>query len=463
MKVSVKNLGILKEAQFDVGDMTIICGTNNTGKTYATYSLYGFLKYWNEVFVPGFLTIDTVQSLRKNGYVKIAVEDISKSIDRVIYSACSGFSDNLPAVFAAPRRYFADTVFEVSLNRSVNYQNKKTMPYTADLNKKTAIQIHRNNDEDFIELRINTEKREPDIENEYLLEKQANRSVLRYLYGDVFPVPFIISIERTGAAMFQRELDLSRNRLLELLGDVDKDINPFSFMETYNNKGYALPVREDVDFIRGLESIVKQDSIISQGNPDIIDVFNSILGGGYRISKEGLYYIPDKSNVRLTMSESASSVRSLLNMGIYLRHIAQPGDFLMIDEPELNLHPMNQRLIARVLARLVNAGIRVFITTHSDYILKELNSLIMLHNTSTTSGKVMEKYHYQANELLDPKKIKAYIAKKDLIRVDGKSRRQRHNTFLPAPIGEHGIEIEDFDDVINIMNDIQEEILFGDA
>ena len=44
MKISLKNVGMLDEAEFEVGDLTIICGENNTGKTYATYSLYGFLQ-----------------------------------------------------------------------------------------------------------------------------------------------------------------------------------------------------------------------------------------------------------------------------------------------------------------------------------------------------------------------------------------------------------------------------------
>jgi predicted ATPase len=44
----------------------------------------------------------------------------------------------------------------------------------------------------------------------------------------------------------------------------------------------------------------------------------------------------------------------------------------MVDEPELNLHPENQRRVARLFARLINLGIKVFITTHSDYIVKEL-------------------------------------------------------------------------------------------
>ena len=44
MKIEVNNLGLLKHAEFSLGDLTIICGGNNTGKTYATYALFGFLE-----------------------------------------------------------------------------------------------------------------------------------------------------------------------------------------------------------------------------------------------------------------------------------------------------------------------------------------------------------------------------------------------------------------------------------
>ena len=34
LKIRLRNLGILKQAEFSLGDLTIICGENNTGKTY---------------------------------------------------------------------------------------------------------------------------------------------------------------------------------------------------------------------------------------------------------------------------------------------------------------------------------------------------------------------------------------------------------------------------------------------
>ena len=47
MKFVLKNVGVIIQAEFSLGELTIICGSNNTGKTYATYTLYGFLFYWH--------------------------------------------------------------------------------------------------------------------------------------------------------------------------------------------------------------------------------------------------------------------------------------------------------------------------------------------------------------------------------------------------------------------------------
>ena len=43
MKISIENLGVLRKAEFELGELTLICGKNNTGKTYATYALLGLI------------------------------------------------------------------------------------------------------------------------------------------------------------------------------------------------------------------------------------------------------------------------------------------------------------------------------------------------------------------------------------------------------------------------------------
>lgn len=150
-------------------------------------------------------------------------------------------------------------------------------------------------------------------------------------------------------------------------------------MKSYQS--YPSPVEDNVDFTRQLEDIAKNKSFIAKEHPEILEDFADIVGGEYVITQNDLlYYVPKDTRLKLTMVEGSSTVRSLLGLSFYLNCIAQKGDLLMIDEPELSLHPENQRHIARLFARLANIGVKVFITTHSDYIVKELNTLIMLNH-----------------------------------------------------------------------------------
>ncbi len=80
MKIRLKNLGVLKQAEFSLGDLTIICGENNTGKTYATYALYGFLNSWRKLIL--FAGLDTQrQCLLTDGVLKIGLGEYVEKAD----------------------------------------------------------------------------------------------------------------------------------------------------------------------------------------------------------------------------------------------------------------------------------------------------------------------------------------------------------------------------------------------
>ena len=64
----------------------------------------------------------------------------------------------------------------------------------------------------------------------------------------------------------------------------------------------------------------------------------------------------------------------------YLRHVVRPGDVLIIEEPESHLHPAMQVAFTRQLAAAVLAGVRIIITTHSEWVLETLANLVRLSN-----------------------------------------------------------------------------------
>lgn len=89
-------------------------------------------------------------------------------------------------------------------------------------------------------------------------------------------------------------------------------------------------------------------------------------------------YRPDGWKSDLPLMRTSSMVSELAPVVLYLRHLVRPGNILIIEEPESHLHPAMQAAFARELARLVRAGVRVILTTHSEWFLEQLGNLVRL-------------------------------------------------------------------------------------
>ena len=94
------------------------------------------------------------------------------------------------------------------------------------------------------------------------------------------------------------------------------------------------------------------------------------------------YYQPEGVQARIPLMNSSSMVSELAPVVLYLRHVVQQGDVLIIEEPESHLHPAMQVEFTRQLAAAVAAGVRVMLTTHSEWVLEELANLVRLSDLS---------------------------------------------------------------------------------
>lgn len=463
MEIKIKNLGALKQAEFTLGELTIICGINNTGKTYATYALFGFLHNWRQIFS---IEIDDerMTQLLSDGVIHIEIQEYVDQIEEIISRGCQSYTKQLPEIFSSLPDRFKQTEFSVKLNKqSIDLDIQFDREIGSNKAALFSLSKSRESTELIVTLLVEEEKLKIPAE---ILKHLISESLKDIIFSKVFPRPFIVSSERTGAAIFRKDLNFERNRLIRKMGQSDKDVDPMEllFKKDYESD-YALPVETNVRFTRNLETIAKKNSFLAENHSDVLQDFADIIGGEYAVTRnDELYYVPrsGRRGVKLSMDESSSAVRSLLDIGFYLRHEAKHGDLLMVDEPELNLHPENQRRVARLFARLINLGIKVFITTHSDYIVKELNTLIMLNQEKPYLKRIAMEEGYKTEELLSYKKVKVYIAEMAQIALDGKTRRSMCQTLTPANIdSELGIEARSFDTTIEAMNRIQEAIIWG--
>lgn len=466
MKYTFESLGLLDQVDLELGDLTLICGENNTGKTYVTYAVYGFLRSWRQIL--RFVLEDEINQLLKDTdqYRIDLAQMFDGKVDSYLERMGKEYVGGLPRAFATDSDVFQHTV---CLPRTCHKTDFLAQPYQQSVQAGTSGKV------------LATLQKE--VGSAMLDVLVADRNVLQHPFGGLtdfiadaiadivfaqhLPRVHIASAERTGAAIFRKELDMARTRMLKAINQIDsKELkrNPFKILQEID-ADYAWPVEDNVDFVRQLEDIDKRAGELAAACPELLEAFNSIIGGSYKVVKQQLVFqTKGTGKQRFTMNEASSCIRALLDVGFYLRCRARPGDLFIIDEPELNLHPKNQRAFARLVARMVNVGIKVFITTHSDYLIKELNTLIMLNQRTEHTRTVQQQYGYADAELLDCAKVRLYMTGVSTKPANGAGRRTKIKTLKLATIHEdRGIEVETFDDTIDIMNTIQSEILYGGA
>lgn len=109
---------------------------------------------------------------------------------------------------------------------------------------------------------------------------------------------------------------------------------------------------------------------------------DAILNGSVQVeSPQGVNYPhftyrPYGWNTSLPLKNASSMVSELAPIVLYLRDVVESGETLIIEEPESHLHPAMQVEFTRQIAAMVKAGVRVVVTTHSEWVLEELANIV---------------------------------------------------------------------------------------
>ena len=166
------------------------------------------------------------------------------------------------------------------------------------------------------------------------------------------------------------------------------------------------------------------------------------VGSGY----PSFSYLPNGWSEELPLMRASSMVSELAPVVLYLRHLVRPNDILIIEEPESHLHPAMQVAFTRQLAALVQAGIRVIVTTHSEWLLQELANLVRASQLPEA-----ERAGIAGGEVaLDPSQVGAWLFKPDAT--------EEGSTVSEVGLDESGLYPSDFEDVAVAMHNDWAEI-----
>lgn len=195
-----------------------------------------------------------------------------------------------------------------------------------------------------------------------------------------------------------------------------------AFVQASLNRMQAEPMFSGVvaDFMSKLVELGEPgNGYDSNGEPDPLRVIGarieeSILDGSVRVDNSSpvrfprFHYRPMHWDGVLPLANASSMVSDLAPIVLYLRYHVRPGDVLIIEEPEAHVHPAAQVEFTRELAAIVTAGVRVIVTTHSEWILEALANLVNLSSLPESSRKEID----GGDVVLHPDQVGAWLFKK---------------------------------------------------
>lgn len=439
MKITFSNLGRIKKTTLDLRPLTVILGQNNTNKTYLAYSIYGLFQEASEIaFEMIFNDEEVKKELKEISLVtefteeggqisKLNEQDFTpifqKFSERVWQTNSNKFKTRLSRFFQSDKKLFSKTNFTFAVQSE---EIEKFLQETDDFSGVVSV-----NDGNLTE-EANYDAKIQDGQIQISINSQIDESSLLYppvewftenLFTRLFGIPFLLPSERLTLVTTYKLLN---NRLYKNTREwlrSGRAKNPLSAHDRANifrergDVSYPLPIEDFLDFLGDIDFLTKVKSLktpfqtlakiiemeIQSGNQTYLQPTK--LGG-----REIRVAVNPEVDIDLYLA--SSSIKQLASLLLFLRHAAADGDLLIIDEPEMGLHPEAQAKLLEVLAILVNLGVKVLVTTHSPYFMAHLNNLL----NDETDAKTLRRqasalYLKDSRAFLLSNKISAYEMK----------------------------------------------------
>ncbi len=431
MKVQILNLGLIKCAEIDLKPLTIFVGPNNTGKTWAAYVLGAILgragwERYEEAYVSGevsetYPTLDNaIQQILEEGNAQVDLVQFADEYgERCINSVARLAPRWMQEFMGTERVSFSDLEVRVWLEERKEHflERVKAQGISGriSVNPQTGRALLTGAKKPQEPLLYFFTAEEGDIEALEKLPLQAIRKFVvgghfhalrRALYTDasIFPTErtTFISLPWTGGeaeenAILTREKPQQRVRVLAQ--PLSQFMNMFVSALQMTRSAREKEAEDDPRILKYMQ---------------LAELLENILGGGVEFSSEEpaptreILFKPAEDTT-LDMPIVSSMVKELAPLVLYLRYLAEPGDWLIIDEPEMNLHPEAQVRITEFLAMLVQAGLHVLVTTHSPYIVDHVMNLMKAAEHEDLE-KIKDKFYLrQAEALIPMEQVSVYV------------------------------------------------------
>lgn len=408
MRINISNFGPVGYCEYNI-DKNLICvfGENNIGKSYSMQVCYLLLKnlakpnygYYGYYGYRGRMPIDNEISEKCN----VAIEEFKHStsrkfnftkklrelindyvrvtIGKSFFDSCKNTFESISRVVSDNPRISVDVgaakiVFypqtetvdcEFEIQPTYLTESKSYFHRSRSIKEGKAIYVVKN-----VDVNDNSEPQEAIIDT-LLSTAMSNLNLFSKDYNEVYFFPASRSGIYNGLSAFGPIIaELSKNRAF-----LSKKIEM---------PGLTEPVADYyIELSKGGSNENKRYETVYGG------IEKEILNGKilYDSKEKSLVYYGNDKQFSLKMSEVSSMVSEIApivsflkyNVGWYNRSRIysdkKSTPIIFIEEPEAHLHPKNQVKIMEAFKDLIDCGVHIILSSHSNYIFNKINNLIL--------------------------------------------------------------------------------------
>ena len=382
MKLNLENIGMIRNAEIKLDGLTVIAGENDTGKSTVGKIIFSLIKAFNRY----------EQDLNESKFDR-AFELIEKTYFQLRKEIDFTENAEIKEVFS-PRNFLRELK---SIHDPIAIIDEKIIL----LKKIDALNLIENLEDlknTFLE-----------VENKDLIIKRAlTKAFISEFYFDLTPKnsDLMSKIDLSEGTNKIFDIAIERNRVKNLVVHDDMFFNDVTFIETpillqmyelIRSASTLFEITEDrsdrlfivarpkvalhiKDLISKLENARffsnQQESLFENKFDSVLaDIAKLTKGSGFSFEKQDKdFYFHKNNDTKFKSINTATGLKSFGMIQLLIQaNILDERCLLIIDEPEIHLHPKWQVEYAKLIVILVKNDIRVLLTSHSPEIIQALN------------------------------------------------------------------------------------------
>ena len=380
MLLKLKNIGMIKESEVKLDGLTVIAGENDTGKSTVGRLLFSLIK-----------------SISR--YKEDLEEDKDKKIQKIVERIYFRLRRKInlredikfrdlffpPNFFKDIKKHFFDAIYERQ-NYLLQHGLEDIFNENKDLfNELEKIISNIDEEENSIRKRalgkMFVSEFVNEILNKYSIKEEMGK--INIYEGENNILDILIKNNKIKEFVLYDEIYFLDSTLIEtpLILNFEKSIEKSgTFFENIENKKFLLLGIPKIAFhLKDLDNKLKESyfefNIFEEFKKEIslFEKINKIINGEVKYEKENKEFVYYKNGKEFKNINVASGIKSfgiiqMLIKGGFLNE----RTLLIIDEPEVHLHPKWQLKYAKIIVELIKNDITVLITSHSPYMIEAL-------------------------------------------------------------------------------------------